>query len=59
MYKILLVEDDRNTLEGLANILEQEGYEVVKAILSYGMINFEVDHFSLYNLSISLTFYNV
>ena len=32
MYKILLVEDDRNTLEGLANILEQEGYEVVKAI---------------------------
>ena len=27
MYKILLVEDDRNTLEGLANILEQEGYE--------------------------------
>jgi DNA-binding NtrC family response regulator len=32
MYKILLVEDDRNTLDGLANILEQEGYEVVKAI---------------------------
>ncbi len=32
MYKILLVEDDRNTLEGLAKILEQEGYEVVKAI---------------------------
>jgi len=31
MYKILLVEDDRNTLEGLANILEQEDYEVVKA----------------------------
>ena len=32
MYKILLVEDDRNTLEGLAEILNQEGYEVVKAI---------------------------
>lgn len=32
MHKILLVEDDRNTLEGLANILEQENYEVVKAI---------------------------
>jgi len=32
MYKILLVEDDRNTLEGLAEILGQEGYEVVKAI---------------------------
>jgi two-component system response regulator AtoC len=32
MYKILLVEDDRNTLEGLANILGQEDYEVVKAI---------------------------
>jgi len=31
MYKILLVEDDRNTLDGLANILGQEGYEVVKA----------------------------
>lgn len=31
MYKILLVEDDRNTLEGLAEILGQEGYEVVKA----------------------------
>lgn len=32
MYKILLVEDDRNTLEGLAEILSQENYEVVKAI---------------------------
>jgi len=32
MHKILLVEDDRNTLEGLAEILQQEGYEITKAI---------------------------
>ncbi len=32
MYKILLVEDDRNTLEGLAEILTQEGFEVIKAL---------------------------
>lgn len=32
MHKILLVEDDRNTLEGLAEILTQEGYEVSKAL---------------------------
>ncbi len=31
MYKILLVEDDRNTLEGLAEILAMEKYEVTKA----------------------------
>ena len=31
MYRILLVEDDRNTLEGLAEILTMEKYEVVKA----------------------------
>jgi len=31
MHKILIVEDDRNTLEGLAEILRQEGYEVTKA----------------------------
>jgi DNA-binding NtrC family response regulator len=32
MEKILLVEDDRNTLEGLAEILTMEKYEVTKAI---------------------------
>jgi len=32
MDRILLVEDDRNTLEGLAEILNMENYEVVKAI---------------------------
>ena len=32
MDRILLVEDDRNTLEGLAEILTMESYEVVKAI---------------------------
>jgi DNA-binding NtrC family response regulator len=32
MEKILLVEDDRNTLEGLSEILSQEQYEVVKAV---------------------------
>ena len=32
MDRILLVEDDRNTLEGLAEILSMENYEVVKAI---------------------------
>jgi DNA-binding NtrC family response regulator len=32
MDRILLVEDDRNTLEGLAEILTMENYEVVKAI---------------------------
>lgn len=32
MEKILLVEDDRNTLEGLAEILAMEKYEVTKAI---------------------------
>jgi DNA-binding NtrC family response regulator len=32
MDKILLVEDDRNTLEGLSEILKQEKYEVVKAV---------------------------
>jgi DNA-binding NtrC family response regulator len=32
MDKILLVEDDRNTLEGLAEILTQEGFDVTKAI---------------------------
>jgi DNA-binding NtrC family response regulator len=31
MDRILLVEDDRNTLEGLAEILTMENYEVVKA----------------------------
>jgi two-component system response regulator AtoC len=31
MYRVLLVEDDRNTLEGLAEILTMEKYEVVKA----------------------------
>jgi len=31
MYKVLLVEDDRNTLEGLAEILSMEKYEVTKA----------------------------
>ncbi len=32
MDRILLVEDDRNTLEGLAEILSMEKYDVVKAI---------------------------
>ena len=32
MDRILLVEDDRNTLEGLAEILSMENYDVVKAI---------------------------
>ena len=32
MDKILLVEDDRNTLEGLAEILTMENYDVTKAI---------------------------
>jgi DNA-binding NtrC family response regulator len=32
MDRILLVEDDRNTLEGLAEILSMENYEVVKSI---------------------------
>jgi two-component system response regulator AtoC len=32
MDRILLVEDDRNTLEGLSEILTMENYEVVKAI---------------------------
>jgi DNA-binding NtrC family response regulator len=32
MNRILLVEDDRNTLEGLAEILSMEDYDVVKAI---------------------------
>ncbi len=32
MDRILIVEDDRNTLEGLAEILSMENYEVVKAI---------------------------
>ena len=32
MDRILLVEDDRNTLEGLSEILSMENYEVVKAI---------------------------
>ena len=32
MDRILLVEDDRNTLEGLADILSMEDYDVVKAI---------------------------
>jgi DNA-binding NtrC family response regulator len=32
MDRILLVEDDRNTLEGLSEILGMENYEVVKAI---------------------------
>ena len=31
MHRILLVEDDRNTLEGLAEILSMEKYEVTKA----------------------------
>ena len=31
MDKILLVEDDRNTLEGLAEILAMEDYDVTKA----------------------------
>ncbi|MFQ5706305.1 MAG: sigma-54-dependent transcriptional regulator [bacterium] len=31
MAKILIVEDDRNTLSGLVDILSQEGYEVVGA----------------------------
>jgi DNA-binding NtrC family response regulator len=31
MEKILLVEDDRNTLEGLGEILTMEKYEVIKA----------------------------
>ena len=31
MHRILLVEDDRNTLEGLAEILSMEKYEVIKA----------------------------
>ena len=29
--KILIVEDDLNTLEGLAEILEQEKFEITKA----------------------------
>jgi DNA-binding NtrC family response regulator len=32
MDKILLVEDDRNTLEGLAEILTMENYDVTKAL---------------------------
>jgi DNA-binding NtrC family response regulator len=32
LHKILLVEDDRNTLEGLAEILSMENFEVTKAI---------------------------
>jgi len=32
MDRILLVEDDRNTLEGLSEILSMENYEVVRAI---------------------------
>jgi DNA-binding NtrC family response regulator len=32
MNKILLVEDDRNTLEGLAEILTMENYDVTKAL---------------------------
>ena len=32
MDRILLVDDDRNTLEGLSEILSMENYEVVKAI---------------------------
>ncbi len=32
MDRILLVEDDRNTLEGLAEILSMQNYEAVKAI---------------------------
>jgi DNA-binding NtrC family response regulator len=32
MDRILLIEDDRNTLDGLAEILSMENYEVVKAI---------------------------
>jgi two-component system response regulator AtoC len=32
MDRILLVEDDRNTLEGLSEILGMENYEVVRAI---------------------------
>jgi len=32
MHRILIVEDDRNTLEGLAEILRMENYEVIKAM---------------------------
>ena len=32
MDRILIVEDDRNTLEGLAEILSMENYHVTKAI---------------------------
>jgi DNA-binding NtrC family response regulator len=32
MHRILVVEDDRNTLEGLAEILGMENYEVIKAM---------------------------
>ena len=39
MDKILLVEDDRNTLEGLAEILSMEHYEVTKALDGHSALN--------------------
>ncbi len=37
--RILLVEDDRNTLEGLAEILSQEGYDVTKCLDGRSAVN--------------------
>jgi len=39
MDKILLVEDDRNTLEGLAEILTMENFEVTKALDGHSALN--------------------
>ena len=38
MNKILLVEDDRNTLDGLAEILGMENYDVTKALDGHSAI---------------------
>ncbi len=46
--KILLVEDDINTLNGLAEILEEEGFEVTKARNARtGQNEFRKDHFDV------------
>ncbi len=39
MNKILLVEDDRNTLDGLAEILGMESYDVIKALDGHTAMN--------------------